>query len=404
MKSTTLLTLLSAALAAAAPSPHLRRRDTKEYDVLASPSADVAALLSRLGLSPANDGVFATFDNARFRGFSGAITEDEAAALRAADGVLSVEEAVEMAPQASRSDAPWGLQRISSEGAVAVQGSVTARNYTYTWDDASTLGEGVDIYVMDSGIFLEHEEFAGRATMGFNFYDDAPGDRYGHGSHCAGTAGGETVGVATNANLIAVKVIADAGGGTSSGYLAGLDYILTTHAARSTQPDFVASVVSMSLSFSTVLAAIDNSTRELPAAGIHLAIAAGNTYDDACTYSPTSAGGPGTPIVVVGASTAADAILWFSSSGPCVDVYAPGADVVSAGLAGPAAYVADSGTSMAAPHVAGLLAVFVGDDGALDSPEKAKAKVVESARAGALAESANFVEGGEVLLVGNGAY
>lgn len=117
----------SSTLAVAAPSPLLRRQNTREYDVLAAPDADVAALLEQLGLSPANDGVFATFDNARFRGFSGAITEDEVAVLRRAEGVLSVREAAQVVPAASRSDATWGLQRISQAGRVSAAGTATGR-------------------------------------------------------------------------------------------------------------------------------------------------------------------------------------------------------------------------------------------------------------------------------------
>ncbi|KKY20258.1 putative peptidase s8 s53 subtilisin kexin sedolisin [Diplodia seriata] len=184
---------------------------------------------------------------------------------------------------------------------------------------------------MDSGIYTEHDEFAGgRAVDGFNYFPDQPGDKFGHGSHCAGSAAGSTVGVATNANLISVK------------YLAGLDWILSQHANRSAQPDFVASVVSISLSWSTVFDNIDMATKELSAAGIHVAIAAGNTYDDACTHSPASLGGAtsNNSALVVGASTIADGILWFSSTGPCVDVYAPGGEVLSAAVTGgPGDYV-----------------------------------------------------------------
>ncbi|KAB2580517.1 Sexual differentiation process putative subtilase-type proteinase isp6, partial [Lasiodiplodia theobromae] len=139
-------------------------------------------------------------------------------------------------------------------------------------------------------------------------------------------------------------------------------------------------------------------------------IAAGNTYNDACTYSPASLGGAANAnaALVVGASTIADSILWFSSTGPCVDVYAPGAEIVSAAVTGgPTDYVSDSGTSMATPHVAGLLAVLAADDAAAlaDSPAAAKERLVALARGGGvLAQNENFVEGGEVLLVGNGAY
>ncbi|KAK0640366.1 Aqualysin-1 [Lasiodiplodia hormozganensis] len=452
MKATTALLFLAAAVtatAAAAPSSpqahhqHARRQNAKEYDVLTTPDADIAALLASSSIADDDAVISATFDNPRFRGFSGAFTDEEVAALRAADGVVvSVREAVEekmVVPEVrrrrrmgmggkkkrevvekrqesgggveSRDDATWGLQRISQEGKVeVVGGSTTGRGYTYTWKDTSTLGAGVDIYVMDSGIYTEHEEFGGRAIEGYNFYPDQPGDKFGHGSHCAGSAAGSTVGVATNASLISVKVISDDGLGSTSGYLGGIDWILSRHANRSTEADFVASVVSISLSWSTVFETIDTATKELTAAGLHVAIAAGNTYDDACTYSPASLGGAANAndVLVVGASTIADSILWFSSTGPCVDVYAPGAEIVSAAVTGgPTDYVSDSGTSMATPHVAGLLAVLAGDDaaGLADSPAAAKERVVALARgAGVLAQNENFVEGGEVLLVGNGVY
>ncbi|KAB2572213.1 putative subtilisin-like proteinase 1, partial [Lasiodiplodia theobromae] len=309
--TTTALLFLAAAVTTTAAAPqahhqHARRQNAKEYDVLTTPDADIAALLASSSIAADDDVISATFDNPRFRGFSGAFTDEEVATLRAAEGVVvSVREAVEekmVVPEMrrrrrmgmggkkkreevdvekrqesgggveSRDDATWGLQRISQEGKVeVVGGSTTGRGYTYTWKDTSTLGAGVDIYVMDSGIYTEHEEFGGRAIEGYNFYPDQPGDKFGHGSHCAGSAAGSTVGVATNASLISVKVIADDGLGSTSGYLGGIDWILSRHANRSTEADFVASVVSISLSWSRVFETIDTATKELTAAGLHVA-------------------------------------------------------------------------------------------------------------------------------------
>lgn len=124
-----LSTVLAVALAApTSPSPHLRRRqNARDYDVIASPDADVPALLDQLRLTEANAGVFARYDNARFRGFSGAVTDDEVAALRASPGVLQIEPVAPIVASAARGNATWGLQRVSQERTVGVRGSVAAR-------------------------------------------------------------------------------------------------------------------------------------------------------------------------------------------------------------------------------------------------------------------------------------
>lgn len=256
------------------------------------------------------------------------------------------------------------------------------------------------------------------------------------GTHCAGSAAGSTVGVASNANIISVKVVDDNGGGSSSGvcspihhplmtaltksqYLAGIDYILSRHAERSAQPDFIASVLSLSLLFVGNLQTIDSATSEILDAGIFVSvrlptlsppnllltrpqIASGNFRDDACTYSPASLGGANGSAIVVGASDVNDSVSYYSNTGACVDVYAPGSDVVSAAVTGPADVKVDTGTSMAAPHVAGLLAYYVAQNRSIGSPAVAKEYLRETGFAGALALSAAYIGDQVPVLVNNG--
>ena len=121
---------------------------------------------------------------------------------------------------------------------------------------------------IDTGIFVDHKEFEGRARWGKTFgmgYKDADGN--GHGTHCAGVIGGSTVGVASKANIIGVKILADSGSGSSSGLLAGLDYVSGKLSSSS-----VGSVISMSLAFSGTSSAVEAALKKLMASGVHTVV------------------------------------------------------------------------------------------------------------------------------------
>ncbi|KKY16598.1 putative peptidase s8 s53 subtilisin kexin sedolisin [Diplodia seriata] len=203
MKASLLLTLQAALAAVVLAAPtgtttvnRHQRRDTKDFDIVTAPTVDVAALLASIDLHADMDDVKSTYNNTQFAGFSGALTQAEADFLAAESDVLSVEPVVEIHALATRGSAPWGLQRISQTAKVS--GSASARTFTYTYDDAA-LGSGVDV-----------------AKTGWSYYSPST-DGNGHGTHCAGTIAGSTVGVASKANLIAVKVLDSTGSGTSTG-------------------------------------------------------------------------------------------------------------------------------------------------------------------------------------------
>ncbi|EOD44577.1 putative peptidase s8 s53 subtilisin kexin sedolisin protein [Neofusicoccum parvum UCRNP2] len=394
--------LLNAVLGAlAAPTQH-RRRDTKEYDIVMAPSADVAATLATLNLNVDMQDIFATYNNSHFRGFSGAITADEVATLNAMPEVMTVGEVVEISIAASRTTAPWGLQRISQAETISSSKSTTARTYTYTYSDTD-LGDGVDVYIIDTGIYVSHSEFGSRASMGFTYFTSNT-DGNGHGTHCAGTIGGSTVGVASKANLIGVKVLRDSGSGTSTSLLAGFDYVAAQHSAKSSSSGFVGSVASMSLGFNGRSTSVETALKNLVAAGVHAAVAAGNDAADACDYSPAAIGGSNSAVVTVGAANIDDSVSYFSNSGSCVDVYAPGESVVSSYNTGTSAYATLSGTSMATPHVAGLIAYYLAGSSGL-TPAQMKAKVIAAAIDGVLSTDDNpdYVSGGDLIIVNNGS-
>ncbi|KAK8159335.1 subtilisin-like protease [Phyllosticta citrichinensis] len=388
------LNLLAGVLAAPTPSTEA----TKEFDVLIAPGADIPTLLTSLNLQLNLDDIFATFNNSIFHGFSGPITSQGAESLAGLDEVLAVSEVVPIHANDVRSSAPWGLQRISQSGAVDQSGkSATDRSYTYTYSD-SNLGSGVDVYVLDTGILTSHNEFGGRASMGYSYFP-SDSDGNGHGTHCAGIIGGSTVGIASKANIIGVKILQDSGSGSSSGLLAGLDYV----SGKVSSGSSVGSIINMSLAFSGTSTAVETALKKLMAAGVHAVGASGNSGDDACTYSPANMGGDNTALNTVGAMNIGDSISSFSNTGSCVDFYAPGEAVVSSYNNADDAYVIMSGTSMATPHVAGLIAYYLAEDSSLKAPADMKAFLKKKAVSGlGMGDDKTYVAGSELLIANNG--
>ncbi|KAF2136685.1 uncharacterized protein K452DRAFT_237059 [Aplosporella prunicola CBS 121167] len=363
-----------------------------------SPDADVASTLAQLGLHVDHDAITATYNNSHFKGFSGAITVDEITTLNAMDAVAAVGEVIPIKLEATRGSAPWGLQRISQDPTISRGSkSVTARSYTYTYSDAA-LGSGVTVYIIDTGVYASHQEFGGRASIGYTYYSNQKTDGNGHGTHCAGTIGGSTVGIASKATLVGVKVLDNSGSGTSTGLIAGFDYVAQQH-SRTGGP----SVASLSLGFNGRSTAVESALKNLVAAGVHAAVAAGNDAADACDTSPAALGGSNSDVNTVGASNIDDSVAYFSNSGACVDVYAPGEDVVSAYNTGSSAYASLSGTSMATPHVAGLLAYYLGGNPGY-TPKALKALLKSSAVQGELgtSDAPGYIRGGSLIIASNG--
>ncbi|EJD40234.1 peptidase 1 [Auricularia subglabra TFB-10046 SS5] len=290
------------------------------------------------------------WDSRVLNGFAGVFNTEQLNTLRASDAVASISQDGIYTVQGEQTDAPWGLGRISSQ--TKISGSTGALNYTYLYDDAG-LGSGVDIYIVDTGVNINHEDFGGRASWGFSAGSLPSVDDHGHGTHVAGIAAGTRFGVAKGANIVAVKVLSASGGGTLADVISGFNYVLTA-AQASGRP----SLASASLG-GAANAAIDASVQALIDNGIHVVVAAGNSYGKAGNYSPARVPGA----ITVGAVDINDAKADFSNSGPLVDIHAPGVAITSAFIGSNTATHVYSGTSQATPHVSGLVAVYISLNG-----------------------------------------
>ncbi|KAF3001240.1 hypothetical protein E8E13_002824 [Curvularia kusanoi] len=293
----------------------------------------------------------------------------------------------------TKSNAPWGLQRISSDAGAS--GNPQGQDFTYSFNNTQ-LGAGVDIYVLDTGVRTTHAVFTGRGTQGFTATGSTV-DGDGHGTHCAGTAGGAKFGVAQGANVIAVKVLGDDGSGSSADTIAGMDFVLKNHAARKSQPGFVGSIMSMSWGLQGTADSVDDVIQAASEAGIHVSVAAGNDGVDACTSTPAHLGGANSNVVTVGSVNINNKVSSFSNIGKCVDIYAPGEQILSSWSTGDNIINFLSGTSMACPHNTGVMAVLMAEDpaGLGQNPAALKKKLLATARtdkiSGSLGGSANLL-------------
>ena len=234
----------------------------------------------------------------------------------------------------------WGLDRISHRNP-GFEG-----RYVYPVNP----GRGVDVYIVDTGVSSSHLEFAGRMQFGMSVYNDNAEDVKGHGTHVAGIAAGATYGVAKAANIISVKVLNDDGTGRASDVIAGIQWIINN--ARKSKRR---AVVNLSLGGESSSKSLRDITDVAFAQGIVFAVAAGNSNTDACVSSPQDSDS----VFTVAASDINDVRASFSNFGSCVDIFAPGTNITSASPAGPRATRVISGTSQAAPFVAGQMAIFL---------------------------------------------
>jgi cerevisin len=348
------------------------------------------------------DAILAEWENPKFGGASVQVRGDIAEALNSMAEVALIEETVAIKTFAQKTGAPWGLQRISSDAGAS--GNARSQDFVYTFDDEN-LGAGVDVYIVDTGVRTSHAVFGdgnggSRAIEGFSFTGSvADGD--GHGTHCAGTATGLKFGVAQNANIIAVKVLGDDGSGSSSDTISGMDWIINRHETRKTDADFKGSVMSMSWGLQGTADAVDQVILSAIDAGIHISVAAGNDAADACQSTPSHNGGANSAVVSVGAVNIDNTVSTFSNIGTCVDVYAPGEQVLSSWATGDNVINFLSGTSMACPHVSGVMAYLLAQDDSLKlDPAGLKAKLLATARENAFTGN---IGGSDNLLLSNGA-
>jgi subtilisin family serine protease len=272
-------------------------------------------------------------------GFSANLSKSEAEELAKDPNVAFVEEDGYVTASSTQINPPDGLDRIDQRNLPLDQ----TYNYTYT-------GQGVTVYVIDSGIYFAHNDFGGRASLGTDTVGDGQNgnDCFGHGTHVAGIVGGTTYGVAKGVNLKAMRVLDCRGFGQISNILAAFDWI----SINKTGP----SVVNISLEFAGDSPALDTGMANAKANGVFIVSAAGNSSGNACGFSPALS----PSVMAVGATDPPSDIRWLgSNTGSCVDIWAPGLNILSAYIGSPDATATMGGTSMSAPHVAGIAALYL---------------------------------------------
>jgi aqualysin 1 len=305
--------------------------------------ASPAAVAADYGVAPSHIYTHA------LNGFAGPMAEAAREGMLRDARVLRVEPDAMAYPTATQTNATWGLDRVDQRS-LPLNGT-----YTYT-----RTGTGVTAYIIDSGIRFSHNEFGGRASLGRDFVaeedpanaGDGSGDCNGHGTHVAGTVGGTVYGVAKNVRMVSVRVFGCSGGAPYSRVIAAVDWVT----ANGKKP----AVTNMSLT-GPASAALDDAVRASIATGISYALAAGNDGRDACSFSPARVA----QAMTIGSTTSGDVRSSFSNVGNCVDWFAPGSSITSAWIGSNTATRTISGTSMAAPHVAGVAALYLeGNSGA----------------------------------------
>uniref|UniRef100_A0A0B7JTB1 Peptidase S8/S53 domain-containing protein n=1 Tax=Bionectria ochroleuca TaxID=29856 RepID=A0A0B7JTB1_BIOOC len=177
-----------------------------------------------------------------FQGFAGALTEAEVQALRESPEVEYVEQDAIVSISATQTGAPWGIARLSN---------TNTGSTTYTYDDSA--GDGTCAFIIDTGIYTSHTDFGGRASFAANYVDSSSTDGNGHGTHVAGTVGGTTYGVAKKTKLYAVKVLDSGGSGTTSGVIAGMNYVTNSASTYSCPKGVVVNIAMCSYIVSTGL-------------------------------------------------------------------------------------------------------------------------------------------------------
>lgn len=236
----------------------------------------------------------------------------------------------------TQTNATWGLDRIDQRN--------LPLNTTFN-SDAS--GTGSNVYVVDTGILASHNELSGRVLPGYSVVTDGYGttDCNGHGTHVAGTIAGVRYGVAKAASVIPVRVLDCNGSGSTSGVIAGIDWVVAQNPTRA--------IVNMSLG-GVASTALDSAVTKATNAGLVVVVAAGNNNANACNYSPARV----SSAITVGATTSTDGRASYSNYGKCLDLFAPGSNITSAWYSSASTYATLNGTSMATPHVAGFAAIL----------------------------------------------
>jgi hypothetical protein len=307
-------------------------------------------------------------------GFAAKLSPSDVQRLRDDPEVLRVERDQPVAATTAQTNPPWGLDRIDQRS--------RPLNNTYSY---SSTGAGVTAYVIDTGIRSTHQQFGGRVGSGYVYpvspIDSGIGseDCNGHGTHVAGTIGGSTFGVAKAVTLIPVRVLDCSGSGTTTSVIAGINWVIAHH------PAGAPAVANLSLG-GPAFQAEDDAINNLIADGVTVVVAAGNAQSpapptDACLDSPART--PAAITVGAIANTSNDSVASYSNFGACLDLFAPGSGVQSAYFTSDSATALMSGTSMASPHVAGVVARML-QTSPLSTPAQIWAEIDAATTAGVI--------------------
>ncbi|KAI3390566.1 hypothetical protein diail_9190 [Diaporthe ilicicola] len=364
--------LLPFANAAPVASSHQARAIPNKYIVTLKETADVeshlgwvkdvhARSLGRRDLS----GVEKTFNISDFNGYSGAFDDATIEEIKASDAVAAVE-----------ADQIWSLYALTTQasapswGLGAVSHKAGAGSSSYIYD--SSAGTGTYAYIIDTGINAAHTDFGGRASLGYSAVTGSTADTVGHGTHVAGTIGGTTYGVAKSATIIAVKVFAG-DEGTTADVLDGYSWAVNDITSKNRAG---VAAVSMSLG-GGVSSAFNAAVQSAYTSGVISVVAAGNEAQNVANVSPASAPNA----ITVGATTSANRWATYSNFGSGVDILAPGSSITSAWIGSTSASNSISGTSMATPHVTGLVLYLKALEG-LTSPASVTSRIKALASSG----------------------
>jgi subtilisin family serine protease len=288
------------------------------------------------------------------------------------------------APLVEQTGAPFGVDRVDQPN-LPLNGTFAANHD----------GDGVTVYVIDSGIRAGHAEFGNRASVGADFVRDGRNgvDCDGHGTHVAGIIGGSTYGVAKKVRLVAVRVLNCYGSGTASRLIAAVNWVAENHVPNS--------VANLSIGGAASVA-VDAAVTAAVGRGVAFTVAAGNGGllggTNACNVSPARVAIPG--VMTIGATDSRDARASFSNYGACVDWFAPGVGIKSAWRTSNTATKTLSGTSMAAPFTAGVAALYL-DAHPTTSPAGVEAGLLALSQDSALVQNSRTpVEHSHIVFTG----